>query len=100
MVTEIEPRTFDWRIDHRETFDALLAQRGIKLRLCRDMAPAEWTMQASKQADQYWALAAKVIKRDLTLACDRIQHNIRCAVARLEQPVDMMFEHGQSPSHC
>jgi hypothetical protein len=48
------------------------------------MAPAERAMQASKQADQYWALAAKVIKRDLAIACDRIQHNVRCAVARVE----------------
>jgi hypothetical protein len=41
-------------------------------------------VQTSKQADQYWAVAAKVIKRDLAVTCDRIQHNVRCAVARVE----------------
>jgi hypothetical protein len=84
VVPEIEPCTLDWRIDHRETFDAFLAQGRVKLRLCRDMAPAERAMQAPKQADQYGAMTAKVIQRDLALARDRVQHNVRCAVARLQ----------------
>jgi hypothetical protein len=84
MIPEIEPRTVDRRVDHHETLDAFLAQGRVKLRLGREMAPAKRAVQASKQADQYWAVAAKVVKRDLAVTCDRIQHDVRCAVARVE----------------
>src|SRR5262245_29359232 len=58
MVTEIESRALNRRVDHRETFNAFLVQGGVKLRLCRDMAAAERAMQSPKQADQYRAVAA------------------------------------------
>jgi hypothetical protein len=47
------------------------------------MASAERTHQASEQSDQQRAAAAKIIKRDLSLARDRIQHNVRGLLARL-----------------
>lgn len=52
MITEIEPRPLDGRIDHRQAFDALLAQGRLEPCHRRDMAPAERTVQASKQTDQ------------------------------------------------
>jgi hypothetical protein len=55
------------------------------------MAPAERAMQASKQAYQDRALAAKIIQCDLSLARDRVQHNVRCTVARLQRAIDMIF---------
>ena len=84
VVAEIEPRTFDRCIHHRETLYPFLAQGGVKLRLGSEMAPAERTMQAAKQTNQYRTVTAKVIECDFAVACDRIQHNVRCAVARVE----------------
>jgi hypothetical protein len=36
-------------------------------------------------------MAAKIIQRDLALPRDRVQHNVRRAVARLQWPIDMTF---------
>src|SRR4051794_13708379 len=99
MVTKIESRALDRRVDHRETFDAFLVQGGIKLRLCRDMAAAERAMQPPIQAHQYRALSAKVFERDLFVACDRVQHDVRCTIARLKWSLDVTFRHDGTPSH-
>jgi hypothetical protein len=55
------------------------------------MAPTERAVQPSIQADQYRALPAKIFERDLSLACDGVQHNIRCTIARLKWSIGMTF---------
>ncbi|MCP1764459.1 hypothetical protein J2S85_005589 [Bradyrhizobium japonicum] len=94
MIAEVEPRAFDGRIDDRETFDALVAQGCVKLRLCRDVAPTERAVQPAKQADQYRTVPAKILERDRSVACDGVQHDVRCAIARLKRSIDMKFWHG------
>src|SRR5207244_11704339 len=100
LVTQIGPRAPDRGVADRETYDALLAQGGIELRLRRQRTPAERTMQAAKQTDQYRALAAQILQRDLALARDGVQHNVRCAVARLERPIDVRLKHAGLLASC
>ncbi|GEC32279.1 hypothetical protein EFR01_24500 [Sinorhizobium fredii] len=83
MVTEIESGAFNRGVYHRQRLDAFLVQGRIELCHCRNMAPAERAMQASKQTDQQRATAAKIIEGDLPPAGDRIEHNVRGPVARL-----------------
>jgi len=61
VVPKVQARAIDWRIDDRDALDAFLAQGAVHRRLDGEMTTAEWTMQATKEANKQRLLTAKVV---------------------------------------
>src|SRR6185503_13737271 len=94
MIPEIEACPIDRRIDHRQTFDALLLEVARQARHRGDLPPAEWTVEPAKQADQNRLLSSEVIDRYLALTRDRIENDVRRAVTGLQRSLALIFGHG------
>ena len=83
MVAEIKARPLNGRIDHCQTFNALLVEGWVELRKSRDMTPAKWAMQTSIQPDQNGFLTAKIVNGDLSFEGNRVEYKIGRSLAHL-----------------